>query len=76
MVDGVIANAIINDIINAIMMKTNLEKIPESCVDCQFEDCRLPLRKNGYSLKNKYLKKRHEDCPLVKIRLAYLESER
>ena len=48
-----------------IMLLPNIKEMPKTCVDCPIV-CRLPAKKSSYeiTIKNKYTKMRHEDCPL------------
>lgn len=49
-----------------IYYEIKADEIPKNCLECPCHWCRLPCKKNSYepTVKNKYTKKRHEDCPL------------
>lgn len=51
-----------------IAARTNMGSMPANCMECANEFCPLPLSKRGDTLLKKYLRKRHEECPLVEIR--------
>lgn len=52
-----------------VVYQTDMKELPESCGECTVFSCRLPEKKNTYKdeIKKKYLKVRHENCPLILI---------
>lgn len=52
-----------------IYFETKLTELPKTCLDCECHWCRKPCKKNSYepTIKTKYTKQRHEDCPLKEI---------
>lgn len=51
-----------------IFFKTDLKGLPNSCLECTMFHCDLPMYKSKSrrdEVKDKYIKKRHEHCPLV-----------
>ena len=50
-----------------IFFKTTMSELPETCMECRCDWCRLPCKGNVYEqmIKSKYQKQRHEKCPLV-----------
>lgn len=49
-----------------IYYEIKADEIPKNCLECPCHWCRLPCKKNAYepTVKDRYTKKRHEDCPL------------
>ena len=50
-----------------IYFRTTMTEIPQNCLECRCQWCRLPCKGNVYEqiIKAKYSKQRHEKCPLV-----------
>lgn len=55
-----------------IVYKTEMETMPNNCMECDCVLCRLPLAltsRGGLTdrVKKEYTKKRHKACPLIEI---------
>ena len=62
-----------------VVYKTDLVSIPPSCLECGLALCRLPIKRNSRGgmtdeIKKVYMKKRHEDCPLMEVEDASKEE--
>lgn len=54
-----------------VLYVTNMTKLPENCLECNVVLCRLPEQRNSDRLLKKYLKQRHENCPLFVTEVEY-----
>jgi hypothetical protein len=53
-----------------VVRVTFMPELPENCAECTEGNCNFPnkVKENGrVVLDSKYLRERHEKCPLVKI---------
>lgn len=55
--------------------ETDLCEMPENCLECMVDFCRIPLKKDGFTIKKGYDSRRHPKCPLRKISDKDLEEK-
>lgn len=51
----------------AVVYKTSNTSIPENCLECECEWCRVGTKRDGITIKAPYTKKRPKDCPLIEV---------
>ena len=60
-----------------IYYEIEVNEIPKDCLHCPCNWCNLPIKKNCYepTVKVKYRKHRHKDCPLKVIDRSIIKKE-
>ena len=63
-----------------VVYKTNMNTIPNNCIECDLHLCTLPCRHSSRGgtitdlIKKEYTKRRHKACPLMEVKDASKEE--